>query len=275
MSTLIQAGKIILIALAIGLTGAIDYAAAFDRIASDIVSWEFYLFPILLGAVWFGKRGGLLISLCAVYVYLPSVVFGNQGETTSETGYLLEAVALMSFGLFAAFIKDVRKLRLTLTAWPLFQRRRSGAVQQLLLCLDEPQDAVASARSLLGYLEPDSKVAITIMGILRDPKRESFAGFDEFYRAVQEEYTIIEGGISEAMEVLVKGGMDRKRLLTRVVRIQTRSSDREILTGHQFRHYETVMLGSRKLRGSLILQKDRDGKSRRLPAVFLPAWRNP
>lgn len=275
MGTLLKTGRIILIALAVGLAGAIDYAAAFDRIASDVVSWELYLFPILLGAAWFGKRGGMLISLGAVYLHLPNVVFGNQGESASQIGYLLETVTFISFGLLAAFMKDIRALRLPLAVWLFFKRRRSGAVQPFLLCLDEPRDAVASARSFLGYLEPGCKATITIMGILRDPERENFASFKEFYRAVQEEYTVIQSGISEAMDVLIRGGMHRERLLSRVLRVQTRSSDREILMEHQFGQYETVMIGSCKLRGSLVPLKDHSDKSKGLSAVFLPAWRNP
>jgi hypothetical protein len=269
MSRLKSTGKILLISITLGLIGFIDYADAFDRIEFDVVTREFYFLPILLSAVWFGPRGGLLVSLCSVYVYMPAVLLKTGGTSAFWYGHLLEAVALVSLGPVAAILKEAPGLQFSARVASLLRRKLTGKLQPLLLCLDEPQKAVEAAHSLLRNFELDRKVRITIMGVLHDPERERFESYETFYRAVQNEEAHISNALSEAIDVLVKGGVSRDRVRSQVFRVQTKSAIRDILRAQQFSDYDTILIGSSRLKRSAIPLRDRSGRTHRLPR-FLP-----
>jgi hypothetical protein len=264
MSKLKSMGKILLVTLTVGFIGFIDYAAAFDRVALDAVTREFYFLPILLGSIWFGAKGGLFTSLCTVYVYLPAALLGAEDPSALEWGYLLDAISFVGFALLWTLLKQVRGLSFYLRTRVSLRTRGFKPPRLLLLCLDDQKEAVQSAHALLNHLEPESRVHVTIMGVLRDPHRECFESFEAFYRAVQEEDAAIRAAISEATETLVKAGVSEDRVRSRVFRTQTSATIREILSNQQFKDYETILLGSYELKGSVIPLQGYAGKRHRL-----------
>ena len=239
-------GKIVLITLVFVLIGIVDYAAFFDRVAFNAVGSEFH--PLLWSALWFDPKCCLLRSLCSAYPCLSAASGKAQGANPAEWKYLLETVAMVNFGLVAAFLKGVSRRKPSRRKRSAARRRHPKEPQPFLLCLEDLKNATRAAHALLRDSELRPGAAVTVMGVLRDPREEDFDSFEAFYRAVQEEDATIRDGIAEAMDVLTRGGVSEDRLGSRVFRTQTSDSLREILNLPQFENYGTILLGSRRLK---------------------------
>jgi signal transduction histidine kinase len=63
-----------------------------------------YYFPIALGGVWFGSRGGLGAAGLISALYVPHILLVNHG--TLAAGYLLEIPVFLGVGLLTGLITD-------------------------------------------------------------------------------------------------------------------------------------------------------------------------
>ncbi len=90
----------------------IDYGFGVYASSFDVIYRELYLAPVLLGAFWFGLKGGLVLSAGVAAVYLPCAVLSLTN--TSEALYLSNYVEIMIFifiGLLFGTLRDREKIR--------------------------------------------------------------------------------------------------------------------------------------------------------------------
>ena len=80
-STLLRIGLLALSIIGISL---LHYLTPLHLHYLHDIFQRFYYLPIILAALWFGFRGGLLCSLVVSIVYAPHILFQWGGQLTLE-----------------------------------------------------------------------------------------------------------------------------------------------------------------------------------------------
>jgi len=112
-----------------------------------------YYFPIALGGLWFGLKGGLGAATLITLVYLPHVLAVDHGAMT--IGYLLEIPIFLAVGLLIGLVVDRQehyRRGLEIQAETLAQSHRELQEQTRLLLEKETQLHRADRLSALGQL---------------------------------------------------------------------------------------------------------------------------
>jgi signal transduction histidine kinase len=112
-----------------------------------------YYFPIVLGGLWYGLRGGLGAAALISLVYIPHVLIVDHGPLT--IGYLLEIPIFLAVGLLIGLMVDRQehyRRGLEIQADTLAQSHRELQEQTRLLLEKETQLRRADRLSALGQL---------------------------------------------------------------------------------------------------------------------------
>ena len=112
-----------------------------------------YYFPIVLGGLWYGLRGGLGAATLVTLLYLPHVLIVDHGPMT--IGYLLEIPIFLAVGLLIGLVVDRQehyRRGLEIQAETLAQSHRELQEQTRLLLEKETQLRRADRLSALGQL---------------------------------------------------------------------------------------------------------------------------
>jgi signal transduction histidine kinase len=123
------------------------------RQAQHDILVRLYYFPIVLGGLWFGVRGGLGAAGLITLVYLPHVLIVDHGPMT--IGYLLEIPIFLAVGLLIGLVVDRQehyRRGLEIQAETLAQSHRDLQEQTRLLLEKETQLRRADRLSALGQL---------------------------------------------------------------------------------------------------------------------------
>lgn len=67
---------------------------------------KFYYVPVLMAALWFGVKGGLLASMITSFILLPHLFLNSKENPINVWGLLLEIPTLVLVGLVTGYLKD-------------------------------------------------------------------------------------------------------------------------------------------------------------------------
>ena len=143
---------VVLLALVVGISASHDLTPL-NRQAQHDVLVRLYYFPIVLGGLWYGLRGGLAAASLIALVYTPHVLFVDHGSLT--IGYLLEIPIFLAVGLLIGLMIDRQehyRRGLEIQAETLAQSHRELQEQTRLLLEKETQLRRADRLSALGQL---------------------------------------------------------------------------------------------------------------------------
>ncbi len=124
-----------------------------SRQAQHDILVRLYYFPIVLGGLWYGLRGGLGAATLITLVYLPHVLMVDHGPLT--IGYLLEVPIFLAVGLLIGLVVDRQehyRRGLEIQAETLAKSHRDLQEQTRLLLEKETQLRRADRLSALGQL---------------------------------------------------------------------------------------------------------------------------
>ena len=124
-----------------------------SRQAQHDILVRLYYFPIVLGGLWYGLRGGLGAATLITLVYVPHVLVVYHGPLT--IGYLLEIPIFLAVGLLIGLMVDRQehyRRGLEIQAETLAQSHRELQEQTRLLLEKETQLRRADRLSALGQL---------------------------------------------------------------------------------------------------------------------------
>ncbi len=124
-----------------------------SRQAQHDILVRLYYFPIVLGGLWYGLRGGLGAATLITLVYVPHVLIVDHGALT--VGYLLEIPIFLAVGLLIGLMVDRQdhyRRGLEIQAETLAQSHRELQEQTRLLLEKETQLRRADRLSALGQL---------------------------------------------------------------------------------------------------------------------------
>ena len=103
--------KIFLIILLVVITTILHFSTKQSQFYYHIVLRELYFLPILLGAFWYGIRGGLVSSVGISVLYLPLVIMHWQGFSPEDLDKSLEIILLNVVALVMGVLSDREKKR--------------------------------------------------------------------------------------------------------------------------------------------------------------------
>ncbi len=124
-----------------------------NRQAQHDILVRLYYFPIVLGGLWYGLRGGVGAATLITLVYLPHVLAVEHGPLT--IGYLLEIPIFLAVGLLIGLVVDRQehyRRGLEIQAETLAKSHRELQEQTRLLLEKETQLRRADRLSALGQL---------------------------------------------------------------------------------------------------------------------------
>lgn len=124
-----------------------------NRQAQHDILVRLYYFPIVLGGLWYGLRGGVGAATLITLVYLPHVLVVEHGPLT--IGYLLEIPIFLAVGLLIGLVVDRQehyRRGLEIQAETLAKSHRELQEQTRLLLEKETQLRRADRLSALGQL---------------------------------------------------------------------------------------------------------------------------
>ncbi|MGB3226289.1 MAG: DUF4118 domain-containing protein [Desulforhopalus sp.] len=106
----IERGKISLIIMVVTVTTILHFATTQTQFYHHIVLRELYFLPIILGALWYGVRGGLFTSLAISSVYIPLVVMHWQGFSPEDLDKFLEIILFNVVAIVTGTLSDREKV---------------------------------------------------------------------------------------------------------------------------------------------------------------------
>ncbi|MGB3225676.1 MAG: histidine kinase dimerization/phospho-acceptor domain-containing protein [Desulforhopalus sp.] len=103
--------KIFLIIVLVTVTTILHFTTKQSQFYYHIVLRELYFLPIVLGAFWYGVRGGLFTSLGISSVYTPLVVMHWQGFSPEDLDKFLEIILFNVVAIVMGILSDREKAR--------------------------------------------------------------------------------------------------------------------------------------------------------------------
>ena len=74
---------------------------------------KLYIFPVILGAIWFGLRGGLAVALMITMLFLPHIVLQWAGQIQENMNQISELITIWGAALITGWLigKEKRALK--------------------------------------------------------------------------------------------------------------------------------------------------------------------
>jgi two-component system sensor histidine kinase HydH len=98
--------KIRMIAAALALATLLSYLPPLSKTFLQELLTRFYYFPIFLGGLWFGLRGGVRVSLVVTIIYLPRLLLSSQHHGALFYDELLELCLFNVAGPVVGILAD-------------------------------------------------------------------------------------------------------------------------------------------------------------------------
>ena len=164
--------RIVLIASAVFLITLFHYQTAPEAGMRHVIFRELYILPIILGAFWFGMRGGLATALLITIFYGPLVLMGPDSFTPHDLGNIMEIFLFNLIGGLLGWLKDREALQQTRLREAENLAAMGRATAMIAHDLKTPLITIAGlARRLSGKISPASSEGEKIMVIRQQAER--------------------------------------------------------------------------------------------------------
>lgn len=204
--------RIGIIAGIVALTTAIHYGWVLEPIFGDqhwihAVHTRFCYVPIVIGAAWFGLRGGLITALAISVLVLP-YIFGTEHSAHNFAGELVELIFYFALGGLIGFLID--------REWKTRQRESETRLQ-----LERSQKLSIVGQVAAGVAHELKNPLASIKGAVEIICDDTTARHDrdEFREILQREIRRIDGTVSEFLQFARPKPVKKERLdLTELLR---------------------------------------------------------
>lgn len=103
--------RVLLIVSAVFLISLFHYQTGPEAGMRHVIFRELYILPIILGAFWFGMRGGLATALLISIFYGPLVLMAPDRLTPHDLGNIMEIFLFILIGGLLGWLKDREALQ--------------------------------------------------------------------------------------------------------------------------------------------------------------------
>lgn len=246
MITIKKSYKIAIVALFVLLIAFFDYTTAFHLSTFDLIYRELYFIPVLLGAYWFGKKGGVFTGLAASAVYLPCAMLSTPMNSPTYFSNLLEIAAFNAIGYFVGTYYDLRKTQFTLTSSDYGEEIPQQA-QNILFCIHSAANTTRAARYIADNFSDHGNTTITVMGFLKIQSQDLFATKQEFQAAFEKSTTEMINLMEHVKEIILRGGVSETNVRERNITVEGKSIANSILEEQHRGHYDLIIAGCTKM----------------------------
>jgi len=246
MISLKKTHKIVIVALLVLLIAFFDYATTLHLSAIDIIYRELYFIPVLLGAYWFGKKGGIFTAIAASAVYLPCAMLGAPMGSATYFSNLLEIALFNAAGCFVGIYYDLRKVQFTWTASD-YDEELPKQTNNIFFCIHSVENTIKTAHYLVNNFSQHDNITITVMGFLRIQSQDIFATKQEFHAAFEKSKTEMATLVNRAKTILVQGGFSETSIRERATTIDEGILSKRILEEQHRNQYDMIVTGCNKM----------------------------
>jgi len=237
--------KIATVALLVLIIAFIDYTVTFRLSKIDLVYRDVYFIPILLGAYWFGKKGGLFTSLAASAFYLPCAILGNPLGSIIFFSNMLEIFFFIGVGYFVGSYRDLLRSQFVLTSNG-YEEELYQPTKNVLFCIYSAENTFKAARYIADNFSHQSETTVTVMGLLRVKPQDFFATEEEFHTALEKSNAEMTTIVERAKAIIRQGGVSEPNIRERMITVEGENTAKIILKEQRRSHYDMIIAGCTK-----------------------------
>lgn len=246
MISLKKSHKIAIVIFIILLIALFDYATTLHLSSIDIIYRELYFIPILLGAYWFGKKGGIFTSLAASALYLPCAMMDSPMGSVAYFSNLLEIALFNAAGYFVGTYYDLRRTQFTLASND-YDEAIPRQTQNILFCIYSAGNTISAAHYIADNFSHQSNTTITVTGFLRIQSQDFFATKNEFQAAFVKSNTEMNHLMERTKTIILQGGISETNVRERTITIEGKTIANSILEEQHHGHYDMIIVGCTKM----------------------------
>ncbi|MBI4772585.1 MAG: universal stress protein [Deltaproteobacteria bacterium] len=247
--------KISVIFVLIVIVTVLHYSTSMKKAPLHVIYRELYLIPILLGAVWYGMKGGLITSIASSMVYIPCAMMSSSG---APSFFMVSNIAeIATFNIVALIVGRYSDLRRKFILgekpekgtqeYKVNELNELDAGRNILICLEPSNDTLKEVDYVARMLTKNEHTRATLLGIFREPKADLFPSENEMnaYRAEKE--TALEGILLKSAQMLKSSGLGEDQVISKTVRFQHGHAADQIVREQEKGRYDTIVVAGAKM----------------------------
>lgn len=239
--------KVFLTTVLILLISIWHYQTGVHHTFLHILHRELYLFPIALAAFWFGARGGVTVALISILLFLPRTLMGGHQASIYDLNNFLSIPTFLLVGYLVGKYQDIRKARYT-RLWE-HGNHDSTAIgrNNILLCIDNSKNAYKAALFVADNFSDNPRVAVNIVGFIRDPSADYFSSREEYIKTKGDIEASITKLVENSRDTFLKRGFPPDAVTTGIQRLQKESIVAEIIEEQKKSQSGVIVVGGTKM----------------------------
>lgn len=248
MNALTGLQKKTLVSLLIFGISLLHFTTGIHHSTYHVIHRELFLIPIVLAAYWFGKKGGLAVSLISSVLFLPWAFHTAHVSTQYHINNVLQVLTFNGVAYLLGMYRDANKAKFT-TFWrPNVERLGpSSEERNVLVCIDNSENALKTARYVVDNFSKDGKTSVTILGFVREPQEDLFAKPEEYREACAENDETLAALLRDARIILQEGGFAPETLNVKTIKLKNESIGNRILDEQQNTQFSSIVVGGSKM----------------------------
>jgi len=232
-----------------GISLSLYLAEPYNRIL-NLVHRELYLFPIFLGAYWFGKKGGLTTAGSASVLYFAWVFTFPFYANNYYIENLIEVFIFNIIGYLIGMYHDAKVsyfAGLSENSSHLLTQPPSSHRKSILLCIDRSQRALAAAKYIADAFTPSQGTKVTILGIIQEPHEDATGSKDEWEKAKLRNEVTINTYTERARKILLQAGFAPDSIQIESKRANREGAVAKIIEERKRGAYDALVIGNMKM----------------------------
>ena len=248
MATLTGPQKKMLVSFLILAISLWHYTTSIHHPIYHMIHRELYLIPIVLAAYWFGKKGGLAVSVIASALFLPWAFQSAHVTMSYHVNNVIEVLMFNGVAYLLGMYRDARKAHFTTFRHPGAEDPSPHREERnVLVCIDNSENALKTARYVVDNFSKDGHTSVTILGFVREPQEDLFADQEEYRNACAESEKTIADLVPDARKILQEGGFAPEAVKVRIIMLKKESIGARLLEEQQHMQCDSIVVGGARM----------------------------
>ena len=239
--------KLLIAALVVLITGW-HYATDVHHPVLHILHRELYLVPIILAAYWFGKKGGLTVSVVASILFVARTLISREATFGDQLSNTLEVLTFIGVAYLLGIYRDARRVRYTTFRRPEAEKPAPQPNRRnVLLVIDNSTNALKTSRYVVDNFAVSPDTSVAILGFIREPSEDLFANLDEYRKAKKDNEENLAALMDDAQKTLLSGGLSAEAISIKTIRIKKETIASRLLEEQKKLPCGTIVVGGARM----------------------------
>jgi nucleotide-binding universal stress UspA family protein len=242
--------RIALVVISLLLIATLHYTIETNHREFHLLHRQLHLVPIILAAYWFGRKGGLTVSIASSILFLPGVLTDYDNSSIYFFNNILEIIIFNIVAYMAGLYGDLRRSQFITASNEQDNEQENEASKgerNLLVCIDDSLNAIKLAKYVVDTFAKQNGMTVTLLGLIREPSEDQFSNHEQCLHARAENEGHIISLVRNAHEMLIAGGFPEEVVTINIVKFQQGSVAAKILQELETGRYDTIVIGGRKM----------------------------